>query len=67
MADATLTKIDAWLKAKNLNEFGDTEHTVYMGGNPLFNEMTGERMTRLEYLLKKFPGKPWDDSLTEEM
>lgn len=32
---------------------------MYMGGTPLFNEMTGESTDRYEYLVKKFPDKPW--------
>lgn len=52
--------VDEWLKTKNLNEYGDEQGMMYMGGTPLFNEMTGESKDRLEYLIEKFPNKPWE-------
>lgn len=30
-----------------------------MGGSPLFNEMTGENIERIDYIISKFPDKPW--------
>lgn len=50
-----LEQMDAWLKNQGLNEFGDALDTEYKGGDPLFDETTGETRDRLEYLLKKFP------------
>ena len=42
--------------AKNkLNEFGDPRGTTYMGGSPLFNEMTGRTTDRYDYILKNHP------------
>lgn len=57
-----LTKADQWLEAKDLNQYGDSKDTMYMGGSPLFNEMTGEMKDRLQYLEAKFPEKPWDQA-----
>ena len=48
-------KIDKWLEDNNLNRYGDAEDTMYMGGTPLFDEITGEAIERLEYLLDKHP------------
>eukprot|EP00558_Chaetoceros_sp_UNC1202_P010045 CAMPEP_0197241808 /NCGR_PEP_ID=MMETSP1429-20130617/7747_1 /TAXON_ID=49237 /ORGANISM="Chaetoceros sp., Strain UNC1202" /LENGTH=64 /DNA_ID=CAMNT_0042701707 /DNA_START=167 /DNA_END=361 /DNA_ORIENTATION=+ len=57
-----MTKVDKWLEEQGLNEYGDSQETMYMGGSPLFNEMTGESMERIDYILDKFPNKPWDTS-----
>jgi len=48
-------KIDAWLKEKNFNQYGDKLQTMYTGGTPLFNEATGQTIDRYVYLLQKFP------------
>ncbi len=45
--------IDKWLEENNLNRYGDSLDTFYMGGTPLFNEETGERVDRYDYILKK--------------
>lgn len=58
--EANMKVVDEWLKTKNLNEYGDEQGMMYMGGTPLFNEMTGEIKDRLEYLIQKFPNKPWE-------
>ena len=39
--------------------FAIVKDTMYMGGSPLFNEMTGESTDRYEHLKKKFPNEPW--------
>ena len=52
---ATRQRIDAWLAEKHLNEFGDPPGTSYTGGTPLFNEHTGVRRERYEYILSKHP------------
>lgn len=49
-------KIDKWLEDNNLNRYGDPVNTMYSGGTPLFNEETGERIDRFEYILNKVPG-----------
>jgi hypothetical protein len=51
--------IDAWLKSHGLNNYGDPEGVMYTGGTPLFDERTGESISRLNYILEKFPEKPW--------
>lgn len=48
-------KIDGWLLGKGLNEFGDPKDTVYTGGTPLFNEVTGETINKYEYIINKYP------------
>eukprot|EP01083_Nonionella_stella_P257363 881028_1 len=61
-ADIDLAAVDRWLAKKGLNSHGDPEDTMYMGGTPLFNEMTGEYKSRESHLLEKFPTKPWLDN-----
>jgi hypothetical protein len=53
--DDTKQRIDRWVRENNRNEYGDAPGTVYTGGTPLFNEMTGRQMDRYEYILKKNP------------
>ena len=47
--------IDEWLSKNKLNEFGDSLGTMYTGGTPLFDEITGESINRFKYLFEKFP------------
>lgn len=47
--------VDRWLKARNLNPYGDPPDTVYPGGTPLFDERTGEQTDRIEYVFRKHP------------
>ena len=54
--------IDCWLKENNLNTYGDPFDTVYAGGTPLFNELTGTYLDPYEYLDQRYPEKPWDTS-----
>ena len=51
--------IDSWIEQNNLNQYGDSKDTMYPGGTPLFDERTGERTDRYEYIVKKFPDRPW--------
>jgi hypothetical protein len=53
--EETRKRIDRWVRENNRNEFGDPHGTVYAGGTPLFNEMTGRTLDRYEYILKKHP------------
>ncbi len=53
--DETKKRIDKWIRDNGRNEFGDKRDTVYTGGTPLFNEMTGQRKDRYEYILKNHP------------
>lgn len=55
-------QIDAWTKANNRNAYGDPQGTVYAGGTPLFNEMSGESKDKYEYILEKHPDRPWKTS-----
>lgn len=51
---------DAWVNSKGLNIFGDPKDTMYTGGTPLFNEMTGEQTSVDKYALGKHPLRPWN-------
>lgn len=52
-------EIEAWIMENDLNIYGDPKNTVYTGGTPLFNEATGQKIDRFEYILKRHPDKPW--------
>jgi hypothetical protein len=47
--------VDHWLVSHRLDAFGAPMGTVYAGGTPLFDEATGETMSRLEYVYIKQP------------
>lgn len=64
ISDQEKAKIDAWLSANNLNQCGDQPGTVYTGGSCLFNEATGVLSDRYEFLVKKYPNKPWNNLAT---
>ena len=49
--------IDDQIKKLNLNEFGDPKGTMYAGGTPLFNEMTGQTTDRYDYIVRNH--KDW--------
>lgn len=51
--------IDVWVLENNLNQYGDSKDTVYIGGTPLFNEMTGESIDKYEYIVIKYQDRPW--------
>jgi hypothetical protein len=53
--EETKRRIDKWIRESGLNEFGDPKGTVYTGGTPLFNEMTGRTLDRYEYILRRHP------------
>jgi hypothetical protein len=48
-------KIDKFLADNNLNRYGDASSTMYAGGTPLFNEVTGASVDRFDYILNKLP------------
>ena len=48
-------RIDKWLEDNQLNEYGDSKETMYLGGTPLFDEKTGKNLNRYEYILKNHP------------
>ena len=52
-------QIDAWIRGERLNQYGDRKDTIYAGGNPLFNESTGQTTDRYEHITGKHPDKPW--------
>lgn len=47
--------VDRWLAERKLDAYGSPEGTMYAGGTPLFDERTGRRVDRLEYVYKKHP------------
>ena len=47
--------IDETISKRGLNEYGDPKGTTYMGGTPLFNEMTGRTTDRYDYIIKNHP------------
>ena len=53
--DETKKRVDRFLRERGLNDYGDSKDTVYAGGTPLFDEMTGRRLDRYQYILKKHP------------
>jgi len=53
-------KIQKWILDNGLNEYGDPIDTMYAGGTPLFDESTGETMSRYDYILKNYPDRPWN-------
>ena len=53
-------RIDAWIAANNLNQYGDAQGTLYTGGTPLFNEHTGQYTDRYDYIKGRHPDKPWN-------
>jgi len=61
ISEAEKAKIEDWIIALKLNEYGDSKDTVYTGGNPLFNESTGKYSDRYVYIVKKFTSKPWNE------
>jgi hypothetical protein len=53
--DETKKRVDRWIRDKGRNEYGDRKDTVYTGGTPLFDEVTGRTLDRYEYILKRNP------------
>jgi hypothetical protein len=58
--------IDIWLMNRGgpsnplgINKYGDPSGTIYGGGTPLFNEVTGQRMSIHDYVKMRHPEKPW--------
>jgi hypothetical protein len=54
-APAARSCLDVQLAAKALNEYGDPAGTMYPGGTPLFDEKTGRRISRENYVFEKHP------------
>ena len=56
-------ELDAHIAAGGeLNAYGDSADTCYLGGSPLFNEMTGEMTTAEEYHFNKY-GRTLEETL----
>jgi hypothetical protein len=55
ISDALKKKIDAWIQKDGRNEYGDPKHTVYAGGNPLFDEREPGLKDLYEYVLERNP------------
>jgi hypothetical protein len=47
--------IDKYLEEKDWNRYGDPKGTHYAGGTPLFDEQTGESISRYDYILENHP------------
>ena len=60
------TLIDRWIAERGLNEYGDPKDTMYAGGNPLFDESTGETADRVEYITAAHPDRPWANEPDDE-
>ena len=54
-ASAAEACVDAWLRQRNLDPYGNPEGTMYAGGTPLFDERTGETRERLDYVFERHP------------
>lgn len=55
LTDISKQKIDDWIEANGLNQYGDVLDTMYAGGSPLFDEATGESKDKYEYILTNHP------------
>ena len=51
--------IEVWISENDLNQYGDMNDTVYLGGTPLFNETTSQSIDRYEYILQGHIDRPW--------
>lgn len=60
VSDEEKAKIEAWIKANNLNQYGDSKDVMYTGGTPLFDERTGEKIERYDYIVSRHPDRPWE-------
>lgn len=54
-----IKRVERWIEDNNLNKYGDPMDTFYIGGTPLFDERTGEKMNRFDYIAKMHPDRPW--------
>jgi hypothetical protein len=59
LPEAERSQIESWLEKNNYNQYGDKTDTVYAGGTPLFDEATGKYTKLYDYLIQKYPNKPW--------
>ncbi|MGO9832350.1 MAG: hypothetical protein ACLPJH_19660 [Myxococcaceae bacterium] len=47
--------VDRWLGAHAFDAYGSPEGTMYPGGTPLFDEASGQRTSRQDFLAKHRP------------
>ena len=47
--------LDRWLAERQLDRYGSPAGTMYTGGTPLFDEVTGRSVDRLDYVYGKHP------------
>ena len=59
LSEEEKAKIEAWIKENDLNRYGDPKDRVYIGGTPLFDERSGQRIDRYDYILRNHPDRPW--------
>ena len=52
-------QIEDWIQENDLNQYGDANDTVYLGGTPLFDESTGKSTDKYEYILQGHSDRPW--------
>ncbi|KAF4135358.1 hypothetical protein GN958_ATG15423 [Phytophthora infestans] len=57
-------KVDAWIQANGLNQYGDAATIMYTGGTPLFEENTGKTKDRYAYIVSHHPDRPWQETTT---
>lgn len=58
LSDEEKQRIDNYLRANKMNQYGDPSGTIYPEGNPLIDERTGALMNRYDFVLArvKIPG-----------
>lgn len=54
------SKIENWIYKNGLNQYGDSQDTVYTGGSPLTDATTGASIDRFDYIISKHPDRPWN-------
>lgn len=47
--------VERYLETHALDGFGSPKGSMYPGGTPLFDEASGQRLTREEYLARRHP------------
>ena len=51
--------IDTWVLSNDLDEVRNPRGTMYTGGAPLFDERSGRRGDRYEYIVRAHPDRRW--------
>ena len=54
------SNIESWIVENGLNQYGDSQDTVYTGGSPLTDSTTGASIDRFDYIISKHPNRPWN-------